>query len=264
MSAATTTPTPAPRAPAAADAATPMALLTGVELRKMVDTRAGRWLLIGTALALVAVLGISVGTGGADDRSFHELAGLAQFPIAVLLPILGVLAATSEWSQRAVLTTFSLTPSRGRVITAKVLASLVLAAVAFVAAFAFAAVAALIAPAVGETSSNWSIGLSDLAQIAVFDALNMLLGVALGMALLSSGLAIVLYFVLPTLWSAITSAFSGLHDVQRWLDTGVSWMHLIDGGMTGKIWAQVGTTALLWIALPLAIGTARILRRDID
>jgi uncharacterized integral membrane protein len=106
----------------AARPAIPLKTLVSVELRKMTDTRAGLWLLIGVGAIVALVLGIAVATGDAGTREFTNLVALAQLPLGILLPVLGVLAATSEWSQRTVLTTFSLVPSRSSVISAKVLA----------------------------------------------------------------------------------------------------------------------------------------------
>lgn len=246
--------------------AVPMTTLVGVELRKMTDTRAGKWLLIGVAAITAVVLAIVVGTGDAHARSFTNLVAVAQLPLGLLLPVLGVLAATSEWSQRTVLTTFSIVPSRSRVISAKLLSSMLLALAAVAFTVVIAAVFAAIAPLVGDTNADWGLGLANLGEIAVYQQLNMLLGVALGTLLLNSPLAIVLYLVLPTIWSGITDAFDWLHDVQQWLDTGTTWLRMIDPEMhmTGHTWAQAGATAALWILLPMSIGLVRVLRREVD
>lgn len=249
-----------------AGAAIPMPRLVGVELRKMVDTRAGRWLLIGIGAVMVVVLGLVITTGSAADRSFVDLVAYAQLPLSVLLPVLGVLAATSEWSQRSVLSTFSLVPSRGRVLTAKVLSAVVLALGAVVISFLSAALAALIAPAFGTATTDWGIGISNIGEVVVFQMFSMLLGVALGTLLLSSAFAIVLYFVLPTVWSGLTDSFASLADAQRWLDTTTTWTALVDPDavMTSTSWAQALATAGIWIVLPLSIGLARQLRREVD
>jgi ABC-2 type transport system permease protein len=246
--------------------AIPMGRLVEVELRKMVDTRAGRWLLIGLVALIALVLAIVVGTAKDPGvRSFANLVNIAQLPVSVLLPVLGVLAATSEWTNRTVIPTFSLVPSRGRSLAAKIGASLVLATTATLITFVLAAAASLLAPIAGSVDQDWSVGLSNAGEYLAYQWLSMLFGVALGTALLSSGLAIVLYFALPTIWGGITSAFSSLHDAQLWLDTGTSWFQLLgDGPMSGVWWERVLTTALLWIALPLAIGTWRVLRREVD
>ena len=250
----------------AAQPAIPMLRLVEIELRKMVDTRAGRWLLVGIAGLVAVVLGIVVGTADAPSvRSFSNLAQIAQMPVSILLPVIGVLAATSEWTQRTIIPTFSLIPSRGRSLAAKVLASLVLATAAWLVALVFAAIASLLAPVAGPVHQDWSVGISNVLEFLSYQWLCMLLGVSLGTALLSSSAGIVLYFALPTIWGGITNAFHSLHTLQLWLDTGTSWFQLMsDAPMTGLWWERVLTTSLMWIALPLAIGTWRVMHREVD
>src|SRR5690606_21643988 len=150
-----------------------------------------------------------------------------QLPMSVLIPILGVLAATSEWTQRTVLSTFSLVPSRGRVVAAKVLAALVLGLVAIAFSVVVAAIIALLAPIVGTTDADWGLGLEEFGKIVLYQELSMLFGVAIGTLLLNSALAIVLYFVLPTVWSGLTSTISGLADAQPWVDSATAWNLLV-------------------------------------
>jgi ABC-2 type transport system permease protein len=66
-------------------------------------------------------------------RTFGSYLSLTQIPVGVLLPVLGVLLVTSEWSQRTAMTTFALVPRRFRVLTAKPLAAAVLAVLGVVA-----------------------------------------------------------------------------------------------------------------------------------
>lgn len=79
-----------------------------VELRKSADTRAGRWLL-GT-LAAIAIAGVVLLLifGKAGDQDFGGFVFTAQLPLGLLLPVLGILSMTSEWSQRTALATFAL------------------------------------------------------------------------------------------------------------------------------------------------------------
>jgi hypothetical protein len=65
-------------------------------------------------------------------------------PIGILLPILGILSVTSEWSQRTTLLTFALVPRRERVTAAKALAACLLGALGLVVCLAAAAVGNLI------------------------------------------------------------------------------------------------------------------------
>ena len=95
--------------------------LVHAELRKMVDTRAGRWMLIVMSAASrpSSWPRFSSGARPRRRRSATSL-GLTTLPLVMLLPILGIMAATAEWSQRTGLVTFTLEPRRGRVILAKI------------------------------------------------------------------------------------------------------------------------------------------------
>ncbi|MEO6789593.1 MAG: ABC transporter permease, partial [Ornithinibacter sp.] len=101
----------------------PFARLVRVELRKMLDTRAGRWLIIGIGLVIAGALTIMFFTEG-GDHSFSDYLQATTMPQAILLPVVGILAVTSEWSQRTALVTFGLEPRRVRVAWAKLVAAL--------------------------------------------------------------------------------------------------------------------------------------------
>jgi ABC-2 type transport system permease protein len=167
---------------------------------------------------------------------------------------------TSEWSQRTALLTFTLVPQRGRVLVAKVMASIVLALAAIVAALAVSAVATAINPAAADA---WHLDLGLLGQTVVFSGMSMLIGVGLGAAILLSAPAIVASFVLPIAYTAVTHLVGGLEGLANWTDQGETLGRMTDHLLSGKEWAQAGTTSLLWLALPLAIGTYRFLRGEI-
>ncbi len=117
------------------------ATLTRVELRKSVDTRAGQALL---ALAPCCSPSRSSVTwslhGAADGAELRRLAARRELPRdRALLPVVGVLAMASEWTQRTALTTFTLTPRRLRVLAAKFAAAVVLGLLATVVVDAMAA-----------------------------------------------------------------------------------------------------------------------------
>jgi ABC-2 type transport system permease protein len=74
--------------------------LVAVELRKMVNTRAGFWLQLATVALIVVVVIVRSVTGDAADHTFASVLDAGVFPAAVLLPVAGILLVTSEWSQR--------------------------------------------------------------------------------------------------------------------------------------------------------------------
>ena len=241
-----------------------LATLVRVELRKSYDTRAGRWLLIAIGLAVVAVVAIAVFV---DDvpKEFREFFGFTQLPIAILLPVLGILLVTSEWSQRTAMTTFSLVPRRSRVLTAKVLAAAVLGVLGVVAAAAVTGLAGALTPLVSDQDMDWSVSLAQVGQLLLVEVLFVLSGVAFGMLLLSSPLAIVTYFVLPNVFTIVVNLVNALDWVRDWLDLGTTTMPMFDGtSMDGQAWLQLGTSAALWIAVPMVIGWMRIQRSEIS
>jgi ABC-2 type transport system permease protein len=112
---------------AGADSRPRITRLTAVELRKMTDTRAGFWLLATIGLLYAALAVIMLFAADPADLTFRNLFQLMMIPSGVLLPVLGILAVTSEWTQRTALTTFTLVPERSRVAVAKLLAAVALA-----------------------------------------------------------------------------------------------------------------------------------------
>jgi ABC-2 type transport system permease protein len=230
--------------------------LTSVELRKMTDTRAGFWLQLAVVGLTLAIAGLILGFGNDTDQSLEQMLKATIQPSANLLPVIGILLVSSEWSQRTAQVTFTLVPRRMRVMGSKVLASLAVALVAYVVSIA---VALLAAAAVG---GDMSLSAGLLGQIAVLFAIAMVGGVAFGSLFLASAPAIVAYLLAPIAWAALLSipAFDG---IAPWLDGSRSYAPMTDEVMSATQWAHVGTTAVLWVALPLAIGLWRINRSEV-
>jgi ABC-type transport system involved in multi-copper enzyme maturation permease subunit len=252
-------PTAAPVTPATLPP--PLARLARIELRKAVDTRAGRWLLVLIALVAVAGAVITAVTGEAGERNLLHVLGDTSQLVSVLLPVLGILLVTSEWSQRTALTTFTLVPRRSRIIAAKVGAGALLAAGATAVCVAVSAVA-LLAADYGR-AGMWPDAGRAIGYAFVFQILNLLLGVGFGLLFRSTPVAIVVYFVVPTAWSILTSAISALTATGRWLDPSVAWNHLAGGTVTAATWAQIATTAAVWVVLPVLAGGWRVLYRPV-
>jgi len=237
-----------------------MGRLTAVELRKMVDTRAGFWLQLAVVVLTVVTVVVVCIVGEAEDQTLRELLSAALAPASILLPIVGILLVSSEWSQRTAPITFVLVPRRARVVAAKVLASIVLSLVAFAFCLAVAAIGtAIAAPGIDGT---WSLPAGLLGQGALSLVTGVITGVAFGAALLSSAPAIVLSFVLPLGWAALAS-IRFLNDAGEWLDTTRTTEPLTERALDTTEWAQLGTSLLLWLVLPLVIGLFRISRGEI-
>jgi ABC-2 type transport system permease protein len=234
--------------------------LVAVELRKMVNTRAGFWLQVANvAITVVAVIVRSV-VGDAADHTFASILNVGVKPAAFLLPVAGILLVTSEWSQRTGMITFALVPVRSRVLGAKLIASLVLAVGMLVMAVGVVAAGVLVAsPGVDGT---WSDLAPLIAQSAVYLTAGMLTGVAFGAVLLASAPAIVALFALPIAWTAVAS-LSFFADAAPWLDTRLALGPLPQEVLSTTQWAHAGTALALWMLLPLLIGIWRITRREV-
>jgi ABC-2 type transport system permease protein len=239
-----------------ADTKPGLARLTLVELRKMTDTRAGFWLQLVVVLLTVAAVVLVLAVGEAGDRTFEMLFVIAVQPANVLLPIVGILLVTSEWSQRTAAVTFALVPRRTRVVAAKLLAGVVLALLAAAACIAVAAVGT----AIGGTS--WEMDAAMFGQTVASVVISLLLGLALGAALLASAPAIVANFALPLAFAAL-GIIAALRDPLDWLDLTQTLAPLADHVLSAEEWAQVGTSLSLWLLVPLAIGMARITRGEV-
>jgi ABC-type transport system involved in multi-copper enzyme maturation permease subunit len=234
--------------------------LTKVELRKMVNTRSGFWLLIAVgALTVIAVFATAL-LAHEEDRTFRHIFSNGLQPAGILLPVVGILLVTSEWSQRTALVSFALVPDRTRLLTAKVLAGVVLA----LAATVLALVLSVLGTAIASTDAQhvWSLPLGLLLQDFVYVVTAMVIGIGFGAALQSSAPAIVIYFVLPVAFAAIGSihALTGIVD---WVNTAEALEPLTTEVMTGHQWAQGLVALALWIGLPLSVGLWRLTQRDL-
>jgi ABC-type transport system involved in multi-copper enzyme maturation permease subunit len=239
----------------------PLSRLVRVEMRKMVDTRAGLWLIIAIAVITALITVIFFFAAPDEERTFLSYMGIMATPQGFLLPVLGILLITQEWTQRTGMVTFTLEPHRGKVITAKVLAALIYGGLAVLLAVLLAALGA----ALGGAPGAWdNIGADDLGKFTLLQTSGLLQGLAFGLLFLNSAAAIVTYFVVPIAFSVVTSIWSALRDIQPWVDLGTSQVPLFEGGnLTGEQWAQLATGTLIWVVLPFVLGLWRVLRAEV-
>ncbi|MPZ96505.1 MAG: ABC transporter permease [Propionibacteriales bacterium] len=239
----------------------PFLRLVKVELRKSTDTRAARWLLGVIAAVSVLVMAIPLIWDSTFDQRWSDYLGLGSVPLAVLLPVVSILTMTSEWTQRAVLVTFTQEPRRGRVFAAKVIVGCVLAALSSVFALGASAAALALSGALGR-SVEWDGSEKLAAGFVLFLILNSLVGLGFAAVLHNSAAAIVLFFVIPTVWSILATTIGAMEDVGRWLDTGQTFMHVLASEWDGHT-AQILASVAVWIVLPLSAGLVRTIRREV-
>lgn len=244
--------------------------LTRVELRKMADTRAARWLLISTGLVTAAVLAIMLAVVVAKDVtvSFGDFLVATNTPMGIILPVLGVLAVTQEFGQRTALVTFTQVPSRMRVHGAKFTAAMVIAVAAAVAGMVLAVAAYLLYGALSGTALNLDAGVGDLGRYVLLQALGLASGFAFGALLLNSAAAIVVLFsvtfVVTSMFELGSQIIGGwFADLRPWIDMQNAQGPLSEGGVTATEWAHLAVAALPWLVLPLVLGLRRIQRVEI-
>ena len=244
----TTRPMPAP---------IPFSRLLRVEWRKSIDTRAARWMLILTAALSVGIMAIPILRPGDIDQTYSEYLLIAAVGVSLLLPVISILTLTTEWTQRTVLATFTAEPRRGRVLAAKVAAATILALAGTLLAYAVTAGALAISSAAGR-EVTWTLQANHIAGLAGFMVLSVGMAVAFGALIQNTAAAIVAYFALPTAFAAIGLAVSGARD---WFDSATAFNWVLEGDWAGNSGPILANT-VLWVALPLAAGAVRTIRRE--
>lgn len=256
----------APAAPARAateQRPVPFTRLALVELRKQVDTRAGAWLLGVVVAVNVALAGLMLATSDPEYLTWSELTGATSAGQLLLVPLIGILAATSEWSQRTALTTFTLEPRRLRVNLAKLTSAVGLGLLTLVVTLAASAVLNVAGMVARDGDGSWALDADLLGGMTLMLVILIVQGVAFGLAFLSTPVAIVAYLALPTVWTVVTVLVDALREPAQWLNLDAAMAPLVGGQMTPTDWAHLGVSALVWLGVPLAVGLWRTTRRDV-
>jgi ABC-2 type transport system permease protein len=246
----------------------PTTRLVKAELRKMFNTRSGFWMLISIGVLSVIATGAVVIFAPHSAVTYESFATAIGFPMSVILPMIAILAVTSEWSQRSGLTTFTLVPSRGHVIGAKAIATVLVGLGSMAVAFAVGAVGNVAGSALAGVDTVWDISLSMAPQMVLGDLVGMAIGFTLGVVLRNSAAAIVGYFVvsfvMPGVLVLLAQVRSWFEDLQPWIDWNKTQVVLFDGATnTGKEWAMLGSTTMIWIVIPLVVGLLSLRRSEV-
>jgi ABC-2 type transport system permease protein len=246
----------------------PTTRLVKTELRKMFTTRSGFWMLVSIGVLSVISAGSVLVFAPDSDVTYWSFVRATGFPMSVILPMIAILAVTSEWSQRSGLTTFTLVPSRGRVIGAKAIATLLVGLGSVALAFAVGALGNVAGSALAGVDTVWDISMSMASQLVLFNLIGMAIGFTLGVVLRNSTAAIVGYFVvslvLPGILVLLAQVRSWFEDLQQWIDWNETQVALLEGAMdTGQEWAMLGSTTMIWIVLPLVVGLLSLRRSEV-
>ncbi len=246
----------------------PTARLVKVELRKMFDTRSGFWMLLSIGVLSFAAATSVLIVAPDSDVTYETFTRAIGFPMSVILPMIAILSVTSEWSQRSGLTTFALVPSRGRVIGAKAIATVVVGLGSAAVAFSVGAVGNVVGSALAGVDTVWNVPPSAVHQIVLGNLVGMAVGFTLGVLMRSSSAAIVGYFVvslvMPGIVELLALAQEWFKDLQPWVDWNYTQVDLFEGVTnTGEEWAKLGSTTMIWIVIPLAIALFTLRRTEV-
>jgi len=234
--------------------------LLRVEWRKSIDTRAARWLLAAVALLTAGATMVPLFLPHEMQQGWPSYLTMTALVLALMLPLISIMTLTSEWGQRSVLVTFTQEPRRHRVVAAKLLSGLALAILGATFAFGTSAAAMAVSDLLGR-SVAWSVEWKYITGFTLFVIANSLMGMAFGALLLNTPAAVVVFLLLPTLWTLL--AYGWLENIGRWLDTAQTYRYVLESdweGHTGPILVSLA----IWVVLPLALGTARTLRREVS
>lgn len=251
----------------AASSRIPLTRIIGVELRKMFDTRSGYWLMASIVITSVLATAALIVFAPDDALTYDNFAAAVGAPMTVILPIIALLAVTSEWSQRSGLTSFTLVPQRGRVIGAKFLAAITVGVAAMFIALVVGALGTLVGSAVTGMEPVWNVTAGQFALIVLGSVLGMMFGFMLGLVIRSSAGAIVAYFVytlvLPPLLGLLAAYQLWFADLQPWVDYNFAQQPLFEGDVTSQQWQHLAVAGALWFLLPLALGLLTVRRAEI-
>jgi hypothetical protein len=260
---------PVDQAPDPAIHRIPLTRVTQVELRKMFNTRSGFWLIASIAISAMLAAGGVILWAPDGQLTYSTFATAIRFPVVIILPMIAILAVTSEWSQRSGLTTFTLIPHRRRIVTAKAISSVLIAIAAMGLTFAVGALGNLLGAAVTSTTLVWDVTLTQCLYYVLGMVLSLLIGFMLGVLIRSSTGAIVAYFILtflvPTIFGLLATSQQWFQDLQPWVDIqfAQSGLFVFDRALTSEQWAHIAFTGATWLLIPLAVGVGFAVRAEV-
>ncbi|MBP2436611.1 ABC transporter permease [Microbacterium amylolyticum] len=240
----------------------PLSVLIAVECRKLVDTRAGAALLLSIILISAIATVVWLWVGGAEAASWASMVDSASFGWSLLLPLVGIVAATSEWSQRTGLVMFVIEPRRTRMVMAKIVAVMAFGIALYVSTFAIAAGLNAIVGFSTEAGADWSVDPAVALGLLGGTMIYAIMGVAFGLLFLSTPVAIVAYLLLPMV-ATFANGIPAVMHVAGWVDLTSAVLPLYIGELDAISAAKLLTAVLLWVVVPLIGGLLRIHRKEV-
>ena len=234
------------------------ATLTSVEFRKMTDTRSGRWLIATILTIITGVLTWKVAHPSIRP-AFENYGDASAVFVAFLAPLIGLLAITSEWTQRTALTTFTLAPRRMPVFAAKYVASIALTLGLLAVSVLLAGGFTLLGGAIHGNGTFAGLP-TEVRTYAIIAVLQVTMAMAFGLLAAQTPLAITAFLIAPTAWGAFSS--NVLKGASPWFDVFSAYDRLASSQPL-EHFGQTLSAVSLWVLLPSALGLVRSLRREV-
>ena len=245
----------------------PFSRIVTTELRKMLDTRSGSWLVASIGILAVLATAAVILFAPDDDFTYKSFTTAIGIPMTLVLPMIAILSVTGEWSQRNGLTTFTLVPGRGPLIAAKAISCVGVAVVSMPLAFGIGALGNLAGSAIAGVHPVWDLTVTNLLTIVLGNVLSVLVGFMLGVLIRNSAGVLVAYFVyqflLLTLALLLAASQNWFLDLEPWVDFDYAQKPLFDSTLTAPQWTHLGVTATMWLAIPWTIGLAQVLKAEV-
>lgn len=71
-------------------------------------------------------------------------------------------------------------------------------------------------------------------------------------------------FIAPTLLTFLAMSQTWFHDLRPWVDAQFSQDLLLQGSLAGGEWLHLLAITALWLVIPLALGTLRLTRSEVE
>ena len=134
-------------------------------------------------------------------------------------------------------------------------------------AFGIGALGNLLGAAIVGIDPVWDATLEQYSMIVLANVVGVMMGFTLGVVLRNSAGAIVGYFLysllLPTVSGMLAAFQEWFRDIRDWVDFQYMSTALFEGGFKAEDWLHLATSGLIWMALPLAVGTWMLLRSEV-
>ncbi|MBG6107026.1 hypothetical protein [Frigoribacterium sp. CG_9.8] len=238
----------------------PFHRLINVETRKFFDTLVGQVL---TDVTIVLTVGIMIGYAWFMEPTVQGVIMISGAVLSILLPAMGILAVTSEWSHGTASTTFALEPRRVRIVASKLFPPVIATALTCAVLVGVAFVITGAVSAARGVTADWTF---DPAATAGWFSVNVILvlsGVALGTLILNAPAAIIFVATSAMAWSLIAVSSKTGAAIAAWFDIGTTTTPLLDGRVTNDDLVRITVSIGVWVLLPLILGAVRVVRREV-